>query len=315
MRQQYNKYFILILLFICLPLQAIAQDFTFTLGLHGGILHGLTQEYVYKSEKQISRLEWEENSVPYINTIINLKYKKSFLNGIIQTAVPVTSGEMRNHDYLLPTSNYITNYSEHEAFLERHNSYSLYIGYEFILSNWWLTPVIGFTYLCRKWTASNGFMRYSDGAKPLTGNEPINNFTGPIISYDQKNSYFHTGFTTGYCFFNKLLLSLNFNYYPYIWTESIDHHILRQTEFLDIIQGGMGGSIGINIGYKLSDIGNYEIFAGCIFEKHFFTKGTTAQRTTGVEDKQAFTPTNSHKAAYDSELWNFFVGIKYILPF
>jgi len=50
---------------------------------------------------------------------------------------------------------------------------------------------------------SNGFIRYSDGTKPLAGNEPKNNFTGPVISYDQKNSYLYAGLITGYCFFNN----------------------------------------------------------------------------------------------------------------
>jgi outer membrane protease len=313
--KQNNKYFILALLFSCLPLQMFAQDFMLSLGLHGGIIHGLTQEYVYEGEKQISRLEWEENTVPYINSFISFAYKNFLLNGVIQSAVPVLAGEMRNHDYLLPSSNYITNYSEHEAFLERHNSYQLSFGYDFLMSNWQLTPSIGFTYLSRKWTASNGFMQYSDGLKPLTGNEPKGYFTGAVITYDQKISYFYAGLSAGYRLFDKLFLSLDFNFYPYIWTECKDHHILRHIEFLDMIPGGIGGSLGFIAGYKLPHTSNVELFTGFTFKKHFFTKGATAQRTTGTEEQQSFTPTNSHNSAYESNIWYFFIGIKYALQF
>jgi outer membrane protease len=117
---------------------------------HTGLFYGLTREYVYNGDKQFSRLEWEEKPAPYIHTALDFAWKRLFIRGTAQTAVPVKSGFMRDYDYLLPGSNALTNFSQHDARLERHNIYDIGIGYGFAVKNWLISPSIGFSYNSRK---------------------------------------------------------------------------------------------------------------------------------------------------------------------
>jgi len=300
-----------------LSFTAKAEDFSFTFENYIGIISGLSREYVFEGNKQISRLEWEEKHTPYTYYALKFAWKGLFINGTLSTSIPDKSGYMRNYDYLLPYTNemILTNYSEHDVFLERHNSYNIGIGYELKVKNWQLSTSIGFFYFNRKWTASDGYYQYASYGQALTGDEPKRKLVGTVITYDQKNSYFHLDLDTGYNILNKIYLGLKFDFYPYIWIENKDHHILRSTEFYDIIPGSIGGSVGLLLRYKPSSLKGIEIFAGFTFEKLFIKKGTTAQRNTGVNENPSFILSNTHNSAYDSEFWNFFMGFKYTLPF
>ena len=115
-----NKKHITFALFIFCPLfLANAQGFSFLLETSAGFMSGQTNEYVYHGDRQISRLEWEQRAVPYIHAALNLEYSQFFLRGAVRSAVPVRSGLMRNHDYLLPNSNAMTHFSQHDNFLDR----------------------------------------------------------------------------------------------------------------------------------------------------------------------------------------------------
>jgi len=306
--------FVIAGLFSLYPAQA--ADFSLSLESYTGIISGLAQEYVFEGDKQISRLEWEEKHTPYTNAALKFNWNRFFITGALSAAIPVQSGSMRNHDYLLPYTNelILTNYSEHDVFLERHNSYNIGIGYELNIRNWYTGVTVGFLYFNRKWTASDGYYQYAPYGQPLT-DEPKRKMVGAVITYDQKISYFHLDLAAGYRFFNTLYAGLTFDVYPYIWIENKDHHILRSFEFYDIIPGSIGGSVGLLLAYRPSRLQNWELFAGFTFEKLFLTKGTTAQRTTGVNEESAFKRTSGYNSGFDSEYWRFFMGVKYTALF
>jgi outer membrane protease len=292
-------------------LPAETRDFTVSLEVRGGMLHGLTQEYVYKGDKQISRLEWEEKAVPYINTSLGFAWKRLFMCGTARTAIPTQSGSMRNYDYLLPDSNALTNFSKHDNCPERHNDYDIGIGYGFAVKNrLFISPSVGFSYSSRKWIATDGYLRYASGGSALRGDEPEIPVTGPVITYEQKLSYLYAAVTVGYYLFDRIILGVDFRMYPYVWAESMDYHIIRSTEFFDSIPGGIGGSLGLLTGYKPVRLPHLELIVGFTFEKLFKTKGSASQRSTGLNTVPTFRPNSMYTSAYDGELWDFFIGVR-----
>lgn len=300
---------------ILLPVSAAASDFLFSLENRIGMISGLSQEYVYENDKEISRLEWEEQGIPFTDLSLCFAWKGLFITGTVSAAVPLQSGVMRNYDYLLSYSNELTNFSKHDVFLERHSRYKIGIGYEFTIKKWQMGFLSGFQYSNRKWTASDGYFQYAAANSPLTGDEPTGKFVGAVITYNQKISFFHIDVSAGYHILDTLFVGLQFNYYPYIWIENIDHHIIRSLEFFDAIPGAMGGMAGLVVKYKPFQSKNVELIAGLNFEKVFHKKGGTAQRTTGAFEESEFKLTNNHYSGYDSEDWYFFMGIKYSLLF
>jgi outer membrane protease len=75
--------------------QLYAVDFTFEMAL--GLKGGVTKEYVYKEDKCISRLDWNDEIIPMLAFAV----KAEFFNVIIQTridsAIPVKSGVMEDY--------------------------------------------------------------------------------------------------------------------------------------------------------------------------------------------------------------------------
>jgi len=127
------KIILSIIFFFLLPYSIFAKDFSFSLETHTGIISGLTQEYVYEGKKQLSRLEWEEKAVPFVNAALDFSWKHFLLRGNAMFAVPGQFGVMQDYDYLLLNSAALTNYSRHEAWLEKHTNYDLGFGYGFVI--------------------------------------------------------------------------------------------------------------------------------------------------------------------------------------
>lgn len=269
---------------------------------------------MFEKDKQLSRLEWEENAAPYILTRLNFAHEHFFVAGEIKAAVPLESGLMRDYDYLLPGNNSLTNYSEHTAFLERHNVYNIRLGYEFWLCNWLFMPALGFNYTNRKWTAKDGFYQYASTGTALQKNEPAKHLTGPVITYEQKISYPFINLAIGYLLFDRWLICAQFQLSPYLWVESMDHHVMRDTEFYDVMHGGIGFLAGITMTYRPGSSNNIEFVAGGTFERIFEIKGSNNQRTTGLNSNSSFVKSKISDSGMDSQLCDFFFGIKLAFP-
>ena len=303
-------------IFLLLSFPAWANDFSFSLEARTGLRFGLTNEYVYEGNRQISRLEWDENFVPYIHTALNFYWRQFFVGGAVSFAIPVQSGEKRNFDYFLPNSNALTHFSRHNAFLDRHNNFDISFGYKFDRGSWFIRPSIGFTYSNRKWTGMDGYLQYAAPGTALQGDEPIDLVTGPVITYELRISYFYAAIGFGYRLLNnRLTLGVLVQFNPYIWAEALDHHILRATEFLDIMHGGIGGRLHLTVSYKPRTLDNFELFTGFTFEKLRKTLGNSARRSVGVNTPPAFVPCSISRAGYDSRLWGVYMGIRVRVDF
>ena len=158
-------------------------------------------------------------------------------------------------------------------------------------------------------------MRYAPTGSALQGDEPKITVTGAVITYEQKISYLYAAVAVRYCLFDQILFGAHFALYPYIWAESVDHHIMRSTEFFDSMPGGIGGCAGLLIGYKPARLAQLELFAGFTYEKLFKKRGTAAQRSTGLNADPSFKPGGTYSSGYDGGLWDFFIGVRYTLEF
>jgi outer membrane protease len=272
-----------------------------------GFMHGTAFEYVYQDNKQLSRLEWEEHFVPYINLRGVFSVSDFFISGSARGAVPLKSGQMRDYDYLLAGSTALTNYSEHDAMLDYHFDFGGAAGYRFHRKRFELEPAFGYAYTARKWSAKDGFMQYaSSGA--LQGNETKTPLSGYGITYDQKISYFHLSLRAGYLFFDRLLVSVNGAFIPYLWIETLDHHVLRSLEFYDTMKGGTGGSAGLSLRYMPFSGAAWSILGGFTWEKIPELRGESSYRSVGVNKPSEFTA-DSAQSGFESEIWDVFLGV------
>jgi outer membrane protease len=278
-----------------------------TLDTGTGITAGKVIEYVYEGEKQISRLEWEEYLAPLITLDARFTFRNFFVKTAVLTAFPVRTGFMRDYDYLLTDSAEATNYSEHDANLERHISADAALGYSFNVKNISLSPSAGFFYTNRKWSAVDGFLQYATD-KPLQGDEEKLSVVGANITYEQKISYLYISLGVGYRFLKRFYISADGSLFPYLWIETMDYHILRGREFYDTMRGGIGGSAGLTLRYTPFEKSGLSLLAGFEWEKIPRLKGESASRTTGTQQTSAFV-TGTEGSAFESDIWYIFLGV------
>ena len=74
---------------------------------------GTTDELVYENNKKISLLEWETPFLPAISFRNQLGLSNFVFDIFYSSAIPVKIGTMCDYDYILGTSNNISNFSKH----------------------------------------------------------------------------------------------------------------------------------------------------------------------------------------------------------
>ncbi|MDR0457268.1 MAG: omptin family outer membrane protease [Treponema sp.] len=182
-----------------------------------GVGVGRTNEYVYKGNKEISRLEWKENLIPIL--IVNNQFDifNFIINANILSGLPlaIKNGIMEDYDYLIDNSNALSNYSEHDLYTDKHLNMTFQFGYSFGLGHFKLSPLVGFSYYTRKWSAVDGYLQYPiNNNDEWTNNTPKSNVAGTGISYEQVIKSFSLGFRSDYTFGENFNISLNAFFYP-----------------------------------------------------------------------------------------------------
>jgi outer membrane protease len=256
-----------------------------SLQTHLGSFFGGMNEYVYEEgrEHELSRLEWEENFVPYVAVAGELTAWNFFLNLSLISAIPVKSGFMQDFDYMLPSSDETSHYSKHDAMFEKHLEISPKIGYLFDFGKWYIAPSAGILFRNRKWSAVDGYTQYPDKGPWNEGIEK-KDMAGVVISYEESMWSPIVTLSGGFNIGERFGIGLTGTWYPYLFINTIDSHMIRATRFHDTMEGGFGilGELSFTYYPKGSDMLNFIFAAG--YEGIFAEKGTTASGAIGYDN-------------------------------
>lgn len=248
-----------------------ASAFTFEVNPNIGVTTGKVEEYVIDTSNGVlSRLDWKNNAIVISEINGKLSWRNLFVELGISAGLPSKSGIMEDFDFLTHTKN-PTNYSSHDLYIEHKFDFSGKFGIRFDIWKFSIFPGIGLTFRTQKWVGKNGFRQYYVGwenqnnpVKELTWNEPkeYGHFAGKtVISYLQQIYLLSLGVNTEFNFNRNVSLSLGGVVYPYMYVEAIDEHLIRNIQFYDIMDGGIGFSVNIGFRYKRFVTGvEYEYF-------------------------------------------------------
>jgi outer membrane protease len=216
-----------------------------------GIKSAQTREYVYQNGKQISRLDWTDYIAPFAAFSTLFSVFNITAGAGISLSIPVQSGIMEDYDFLIAGSDAASLYSRHDSYLDKDFSCYAELGYVFKIKTFYIFPAAGFCYENRKWSAADGYLQYpASGA--WTGSEPKENVYGTVISYEQAVWHPALSLCAGYIYKQIIDVSLYGKFYPYLWSESIDSHFLREppVRFYDTLKGGIGGKFGLQTAFS-----------------------------------------------------------------
>lgn len=226
-----------------------------------GVKNGQVNEYVFLKEPiydcdKLSELNWEIKNEFYSGLKLNGSYKNVFLEAGFTAGFPLKCGTMKDSDWLnnnisasvTETSghDYKTHYSESHNYIDYDISASLKTGYSFKLPELKkisakISPFFEFEYQLFKFTAKNGTGWYgneTDGyyaAWNDEGNRSIKYFSGDVISYKRQNFIFWLGGSIAFNLPKDFSVGAGFKFSPFVYSESIDCHYLRELYFLDIV--------------------------------------------------------------------------------
>jgi outer membrane protease len=274
----------LLLALPALPALSAESPLSFALQVDAGLFYGQTDEYVYQAdrERELSRLEWEEHTVPFINLRGTVGFRNFFVTVDVLTTIPIQSGNMRDYDYMLAGSDALSNFSEHEIKFGKHVEIFPQIGYVFQLGRWSLAPAVGFLYRDREWNAVGGYTQYAAGV-PWSADIPKETFTGSIVSYEATIMLPTLSLVTGYSITRRFEVGFDVCWYPYLSLNTTDTHYLRKTVFYDTMRGGMGVAAELELIYHPVSIANMDFSASFGFEGIYPQKGTTASSSIGYD--------------------------------
>ncbi|MBQ0051799.1 MAG: omptin family outer membrane protease [Treponema sp.] len=242
---------------------AFSHDFHLSVEPLVGLKNGQVDEYVFLkkcdySDDKLSELNWDVKNEFYLGGKIETGYKKLFADFKFTAAIPKSSGQMDDSDWLnveksgTEAYQYKTNYSISDNFLKYDFLFGVDLGYDFdIFKNEILKirlrPLIAFNYEKFYFNARNGSAWYGS----YSGNHylPYESATTPTYSFSGKSviDYIRQSYTpwfgmnSYFTFKDKIDVGLGFRISPYTYVESIDIHYLNNGEdgsaYLDATPG------------------------------------------------------------------------------
>lgn len=240
------------------------SPFTFKFSPSLGVLTGTVSEYVYEEDGTLqSQLDWQQYAVPYIKAEETINGYNAFLSVSLLSAIPFYCGIMEDYDwvaddYVGGSSDTLSYYSCHDLYLDKRFDFSATAGYTFNYNKFSIAPGLGIIYRVQKWTGSDGYGQY-DEDYIWDEDSDKTYFTGTVITYEQNILSPVVFVQSSYKIDNKISTSLKGTIYPYIYVYDIDSHLNTDTQYIDIMNGGIGASLEATISYnKFAFKINYE---------------------------------------------------------
>lgn len=310
-----RKFPLFLLLFsVCFSLFAAkAGDFSLEVEPLFGFKSGQIDEFVFlKSsdyeDDKLSELNWEINHEYYAGIKLNGGFKDFFAETSFCAGIPSKVGGMNDSDWLnvriagAEDYQYKTNYSESDNYLKYDFSYDLKLGYIFHLPavkslKTSIKPFLGFQYKNIKFDGKNGTAWYGADKGGYyakwndTENQSVSLFSGKVISYERQSSIFWLGADSEFDFLEDFSFFAGFKVSPYLYSESIDEHHLKDSGYLDVTPGFFAAfDFSLGAEYKITERQSL-----CLSAEYFYMRTlrgddytkTSAQKNFSVNNKSS----------------------------
>lgn len=219
-----------------------------------GVYTGTVSEYVYFNKDVLSRLDYKQYAVPYIELAARGGLENIYLSGSFLGAIPLPScGVLENYDFLTLSSN-PTNYSSHDLRVNHRFDIGCALGFELPIRRFAVGLEAGFTYRKQKWTGKDGYIQYYRGkeAVELSWDEPKEFVSGDVINYNLKSFLPCISILGSYSITDYMKCMLDVSFFSNMRLSGADNHILRNKIFYDEIRGGFGVGVEAALKYKMS---------------------------------------------------------------
>ncbi|GMO51349.1 MAG: hypothetical protein Ta2G_09140 [Termitinemataceae bacterium] len=204
--------------------------------ISGGAFFGNNDFIITKeaNDEHVHSLDLDEISVPFIGldgelSVYNFVFGLSILSGI-----PVKLGDITEE-----STDIFGKKSLHTAFstVDSHLSLHAFASYKFKAGNLSILPKIGFSYIYRKWSATDG----TNGKMQ---------FFGTLLSFAESTWYPTIGGEFCYAISNAFILGLSGNVYPYMNVTAKENREFYNDQFYAKLGGGIGGDVYFSAEYR-----------------------------------------------------------------
>jgi outer membrane protease len=286
-----------------------------------GALFSTAREFVLKSNNDvISRLDWPIIA-PYISVMPKLSIYKFVVQTSVTSAIPPLSacGKMEDFDFILPDSNSVSHYSIHDIYLDKYYTVSVQAGRQIAIKriNFDITPMAGFLFSSRKWSAMNGYVQYPPNNQAWTGGEEKRTVTGTVISYEQA-VYAPFIAVEARLALSNFLFALSAHFSPYMWAYSLDTHFVTSVQYYDTMNGGLAGGVSLSARYyfgggKPADGGgslHLGLGLSCAYQGMRSAAGLTSDSFIGITESN-FETSKNYQSKLESD--EFKVSLVFVL--
>ena len=228
-----------------------------------GVLNGMMKELYYYDNNsdgtysyKLSQLDWEITPIYYagITMSINPIWNLHISSGIWKL-LGKNLGKMEDRDWNEGFPDYngdLNMYSEHDNILDNGIMFDVNISYSFSLNDsLTISPIIGFSYRQIKMYGQDGYGLYPNHIDEIKRDQ---NFSGKVITYEQKQKIPYIGINLLYKANEKLTCSLSGFYTPFAIIDAVDQHLTLdpQIEFKDEISNASYLSLIASFNYNIN---------------------------------------------------------------
>ena len=268
-----------------------------------GILYGQGEEILYRDsgwDQYASQLLWDLKPLVYTGLAADFGPRDPFERrgfiaaGSIKYGLPLRTGSMEDRDWMNLETNWLTHYSQHQAYSQNAILADLSAGYSWPLTNYLALSAYGeFSFMYLSWSADNGYAQYTTEATKDEGDYPPWNNNLPKTYFNGKNILYTQIwfiFSPGLCLkgrINRLFSAqAHFNYSPLIYATAKDDHLIPNKDyqgrsFEDYLYFGhylKGGGKFI-----FSPLENMDLSLSCSYRYITRTRGPSYWEYTGSE--------------------------------
>ncbi|MDR3160581.1 MAG: omptin family outer membrane protease [Spirochaetaceae bacterium] len=247
MRMFFGVLFVMILTGV-LPAEEITNKNGLSLSINGalGLLYGQSEEIVYRDKRtsdKASQLLWDLKPLVYAGGEANVRWQGPgntwgiFTDALFKAGLPGNTGIMEDRDWVvLNYPQWLTHYSVHDNKTEQAYLIDARVGASFrIFGPFVLKPYITYNFMFFSWAAKGGSILYpsSDGDHRYYST-PIK-----VISYEQTWHILSPALALYGAFNRSFDIEISAAVSPFIWSSSVDNHIMRNLVITDEISGGL----------------------------------------------------------------------------
>lgn len=300
-----NFVFFLFVFLAFLPESSFAKIFELSVG--GGIRSSKVQEFVYKDDYTLSRLDWNVPLIPVLNIAGRFDIFHAILDLSVASAIPVKLGSMQDYDWLGDDKAKYTNFSDHELIVNKLYDLEVKTGYDFNLQNFGIPvdlsiiPQIGFLYRNQKYEAYNGYTQYASSGEYWSDSIEKKYISGSCITYDIASYMPFVSLESEYAIDSSWRVKVFGRFFPYIYSASIDNHYLRLSQFNDYMKKGLGFLVGTEASWKKLSLSFYYEWFNC-------KNGETQKRSIG--NKNDFIEDGSTNPGAESSVFSLMISYK-----